>query len=130
MFIVLRYNLCLDHNMMIIEIQQQPHQPILIANIYNPPAGSTGAHLMGQHLRNLDLPNMYPTIIAGNFNLHHPDWEEMTTELITAAKTMAKWLQDMYFSLLNVHNYPTFHHHNHIHHLVCDLTMANKRAIG
>ena len=130
MFIILRYNLCLDHDMMIIEIQQQPHQPILIANIYNLPAGSTGAHSTGQRLRNLDLPNTYPTIITGDFNLHHPDWEEMTTEPIAAAKTMAEWLQDTYFSLLNVHNYPTFHHHNHIHHSVCDLTMANERAIG
>ena len=43
---------------------------------------------------------------------------------------MAEWLQDESFSLLNVHNYPMFHHHNHTHHLVCDLTMANTRAIG
>ena len=27
-------------------------------------------------------------------------------------------------------NYPAFHHHNHIHHSVCDLTVANARVIG
>lgn len=73
---------------------------------------------------------MHPIIIASDFNLHHPDWEDMTTELIATARALAEWLQDTSYSLLNVHNYPTFHHHNHIHHLVCDLTAANARAIG
>ena len=130
MIVVPRYDLCLDHDMMVIEVRQCPHQPILIVNLYNPPTGSTRAHLTGQRLILMNLPDMYPTIIAGDFNLHHPDWEEMTTELIAAARTMAEWIQDMSLSLLNVHNYPTFHHHNHIHHSVCDLTLANTRAIG
>ena len=54
----------------------------------------------------------------------------MTTEPIATANAMAEWLQDESFLLLNVHNYPTFHHHNHIHHSVCDLMVANARAIG
>ena len=36
---------------------------------------------------------------------------DMTTESIAAAKAMAEWLQDKSFSILNVHNYPNFHHH-------------------
>ena len=67
---------------------------------------------------------------AGDFNLHHPDWEEVTTEPPATARAMAEWLQDKSFSLLNVHNYPNLHHHNHLHHSVCDLPLANKRAIG
>ena len=130
MIIVPRYDLCLDHDLMVIEIQQRPHQPILIVNIYNPPAGSAGAHSTGQRLRLLELPDTHPVIIAGDFNLHHPDWEDMTTEPIATARALAEWLQDTSYSLLNVHNYPTFHHHNHIHHSVCDLTAANARAIG
>ena len=130
MIVVPRYDLCLDHDMMVIEVRQRPHQPILIVNLYNPPTGSTRAHSTGQRLILMNLPDTYPTIIAGDFNLHHPDWEEMTTEPIAAARTMAEWIQDTSLSLLNVHNYPTFHHHNHIHHSVCDLTLANARAIG
>jgi len=130
MIIVPRYNLCSDHDVMIIEIQQCPHQLILIVNMYNPPAGSAGAHSTGQRLKLIDIPDTQPAIIAGDFNLHHPVWEEMITKPIAAARAMAEWLQDTSFSLLNVHNYPTFHHHNHTHHSVCDLTVANARAVG
>ena len=28
-----RYDTCLDHDILVIEIQQRPHQPILIVNI-------------------------------------------------------------------------------------------------
>ena len=101
----------------------------LDVNTYNPSAGSIGAHLTGQQL--LNPPDTYPTGMTGDFNLHRPDWEEMTTELIiAAAKAITEWLQDKSFPLLNVHNYPTFHYHNHVHHPVCDLTVANARAVG
>ena len=128
--VVPRYDICLDHDMMVIEIQQRPHKPILVVNLYNPPPGSSGAHSTRQRLKLLDLPDSSPTIIAGDFNLHHPDWEEMTTEPPATTRAMAEWIQDMSFLLLNVHNYPTFHHHHHLHHSLCDLTLANTRAIG
>ena len=35
--VVPRYDICLDHDMMVIEIQQRPHKLILVVNIYNPP---------------------------------------------------------------------------------------------
>jgi len=35
--------------------------------LYNLSAGSAGAHLTGQQLRLLDLPNTYPIIIVGDF---------------------------------------------------------------
>ena len=105
--VVPRYDICLDHDMMVIEIQQRPHKPILVVNLYNPPSGSIGAHSTGQRPKLLDLLDLYPTIIAGDFNLHHPDWEEMTTEPPATARAMAEWIPDMSYSLLNVHNYPT-----------------------
>ena len=111
--VIPRYDICLDHDMMVIEIQPRPHRPVLVVNIYNPPCGSIGTHSTGQRLKLLDLPGTYPAIIAGDFNRHHPDWEEITTEPPATARAMAEWLQDKSFSLLNVHNYPTFHHHNH-----------------
>ena len=128
--VVPRYDICLDHDMMVIEIQPRPHQPVLVVNICNLPSGSIEKHSTGQRLKLLDLSGTYPTIIAGDFNLHHPDWEQMTTEPPATARAMAEWLQDKLFSLLNVHNYPNFHHHNHLHHSACDLTLANKWAIG
>ena len=51
---------------------------------------------------------------------------------VEPVEAMVEWLQDKFFSLLNVHNYPIFHHHNHLHHSVCDLTgeigIASQRA--
>ena len=128
--VVPRYDICLDHDMTVIEIQPRPHQPVLVVNIYNPPSGSIGTHSTEQRLKLMDLSGTFLTIVAGDFNQHHPDWEEMTTEPPATARVMAEWLQDKSFSLLNVHNYPTFHHHNHLHHSVSDLTLANTRAIG
>ena len=66
--------------------------PILVLNIYSPPTGSVRAHSIGQRMKLLNLPDAYPTTIAGDFVLHRPDWEEMTTEPIAAA--IAEWLQD------------------------------------
>ena len=49
--VVPRYDICLDHDMMVIEIQPRPHQPVLVVNIYNPPSGSIGTHSTGQRLK-------------------------------------------------------------------------------
>ena len=53
----------------------------------------------------------------------------MTIELVAVAEAVAEWLQDKWFLLLNVHNYPTFYHHNHLHHSVCALTVVNAKYI-
>jgi len=103
---------------------------VFIVNIYDPPSGSIGAYLTGQRLRLLNIPETCATIIAGDTNLHHPDWEEMTTEPTAVANAMAEWRQGKSCSLLNVYNYPTSHHHINMHHSVCDLTMANAMAMS
>jgi len=100
--VVLRYDICLDYNRMVIKVQQWPQQPVFRANIHNPLSGSIGAHPTGQWLRLLNLPETCATIIAGDINLHHPDWEEMTTEPTAAGNAMAEWLQGTSYSLLNV----------------------------
>ena len=61
-----------------------------VVNLYNTPTGSVGAHSTGQRMELLNLTDTYPTTIAGDFNLHYPDWGEMTTDPIAAAKGMAK----------------------------------------
>ena len=81
----------------VIQIQQRLRQPVLTVNTYNPPTGSVGAHSAGQRMKQLNLPDTCPTIIAGDFNLHRPDWEEMTTEPAAAAKAMAGWLRESLF---------------------------------
>ena len=115
--------------MIAIEFQQRL-QPALDVNIYNLQAGSIGAHLTGRRMEPLNPPDTYPTVIVADFNLRPPDWEAIITEGIRAMKAMAEWLQDTSLSLLVVHNYPEFHHYNHIPHSVCELTVANARAIG
>ena len=115
---------------MVIGTQQQPQQSILVLNIYNPPTESVWAHSTDQRMRLLNLKDTYPTVIARDVNLYHSDWEDMTIEPIVAAKARRNDNKKIFFSLLKVHNYPTFHHHNHLHHSVRDLTVANARAIG
>jgi endonuclease/exonuclease/phosphatase family metal-dependent hydrolase len=80
--------------MRVVKIQPCHHQPILIVNIYNLSAWGIGAHSTGQRLKQLKIPNTYPKIIAGDFNLHHPDWEEMTVEPLARAREIVEWLQD------------------------------------
>ena len=53
----------------------------------------------------------------------------MTSEPIAEAAAVAQWVQDESCSPLNVHDYPTFYYHNHLDHSVCDLMVANARAI-
>ena len=107
MIVVPRYDICFDHDIIVIEIEQRLHQPILVVNIYNPPTASVGAHSTGQRMKLLNSPDTYLTVIR-RLQPAPPDWEEITTEPTAAAKSMVEWLQDKSFSLLNVHNYPTF----------------------
>ena len=48
MGVVPKYDLCLDHDILVIVNQQRPHQPIVMVNIDNPPTESVGAHSEGQ----------------------------------------------------------------------------------
>ena len=60
--VVPRYDICLDHDTMVIEIQPRRHQLVLVVNIYNRPSGSIGTHSTGTRLDLLDLPGTYPTM--------------------------------------------------------------------
>ena len=114
MIVVPRYGIRMGNDMAAIEIQQRLHWLVFVVNLYNPPAGGIGAHLIGQRVKPPNLPDTNPTAIVGDLNLHRPDWEKMTTEPIAAARAMAEWLRDRSFPLLNVRKHPTSRHHNHM----------------
>lgn len=124
-----RYDICEDHDMMVIEIRQTRKTPFFIINLYNPGRGTPGAHSTGERLMRLNLPVNGEVIIAGDFNLHHPDWEEMETEPIEAARNLAEWLQGNRYLTHNAHNVPTYLNHDGRFQSVVDLTCSNQGAV-
>ena len=74
--IVPRYDICVDRDMMAIEIQQRPHQPVFGVNKNNQPSWEHLGILEGPTNELLNLPDTCSTVIAGDFALHRLDWKK------------------------------------------------------
>lgn len=128
MTIVPRYDICRDLDMMVLEVQQPGRRAALVVNVYNPGYDSAGAYSTGERLRELTLVHTTPTVIAGDFNLHHTAWQEMDHEPCTAATQLAEWLQQHSFTIHNDYNVPTYVSHDGRFQTVVDLTCSNRMA--
>jgi hypothetical protein len=101
----------------------------MIINIYNDAPAKQNSILF--RLRHLNIPNN-PTILTGDFNLHHPLWstdEFTTTEPITQA--VVDWLSDKGFLLKNdkgMITHPARHSRERAS--VIDLSFVNGLAIA
>jgi hypothetical protein len=72
------------------------------------------------------LPRI-PTIVTGDFNLHHPFWSLSDTDSSPAAEAFMNWVEDHHFTLLNEAEEITFERGSSS--LVLDLTWANHLGI-
>ena len=98
---------------------------MLVINLYNPADNS-----VTPLLSTLTLPNM-PTIITGDFNLHHPNWSSSDKQVMTSGlDALVSWMIAHHFTLQNRQGEITFFrkHDNHIQTSVLDLTWMNAAA--
>ena len=100
-----RYDLCEDPDMQIIEVIIEP-EPFLIINVYNEKQRlpNTPTHYTTTPIPPSNLPYTIdrlllplqlktPTILAGDFNLHHPRWNAAADpSKISKAQPLVNWL--------------------------------------
>ena len=128
--IALRTDLLEDRDIQILEIAQTNHPTTSIINIYND--SPKGDLCILNHLRaaHPSLPNQ-PTLITGDFNLHHPLWsrDDRDLEQDQLANRIADWLAELNYSMLNKKGEIT-HLARHARECpsVIDLSFANQEA--
>ena len=98
-------------------------------NMYNAGPGRNAVSV--QSLLNSDLPQATPTLILGDFNLHHPSWSIAATppcQVTAAANDLVDWTEANAYTLLNSLGHPTrLGQHNQADSII-DLTWANYPA--
>jgi hypothetical protein len=129
--ITLRSDLVEDRDIQVLEIAQADHPNTLIINVYND--SPKGELCILNQLRNIydTLPNL-PTLLTGDFNLHHPSWsrEDRALDQDQLATSVADWLTLKNLTLLNRRGEIT-----HLarqageRHSVIDLSFANAEAV-
>jgi hypothetical protein len=118
-----RSDLVTHRDILILEISLSPNLSFLVINIYND-SKSTALDV----LITLPLPSL-PTILSGDFNLHHGLWSVNDRPPPTSPKTEAllEWTDNNRFNLINKAGEVTFFRTTV--RSVLDLTWANDRAL-
>ncbi|KAF9507786.1 hypothetical protein BS47DRAFT_1398306 [Hydnum rufescens UP504] len=83
------------------------HTATRIINIYNQPTAEDGEYA-ADHLQLLNQDLLTPTILMGDWNLHHPLWRDMEGAPSLRAWETVTWLGENSFSLLNACNQVTY----------------------
>ena len=128
--ITLRSDILEDRDIQILEISQTEQPSTLVINVYND--SPRGDQCVLYKLRNIfnSLPN-HPTLITGDFNLHHPSWsrDDRALEQDQLATSVADWLAEENYSLLNKRGEIThLARHAGERPSVIDLSFANQEA--
>jgi hypothetical protein len=119
-----------DRDIQILEIAQTNQPTSTIINIYND--SPKGELCILNQLRNnpIALPN-HPTLITGDFNLHHPTWsrDDRALDQDQLSTTIAEWLAQENYTLLNKRGEIThLARHAGERASVIDLSFANSEA--
>lgn len=130
--ITLRSDIIEDRDIQILDIIQTGHPMVTIINIYND--APKGDQCILNRLRLMDniLPP-HPTLITGDFNLHHPSWSREARAPTTdqLATTINDWLAQKNFTLLNKRGEIThLARHAGERPSVIDLSFANSEALA
>ena len=92
--ITLRADLIRHPSIMILHVSTGT-EDLLIVNLYNPSDNSVAPLLSA-----INFPDI-PTIITGDFNLHHPMWKRKETKADPIAQPLVNWLTTYQYTLLN-----------------------------
>ena len=100
--ITLRSDLIEDRDIQFLDITQTGYPTISIINIYNDTPKGDECILNQLRLQENIIP-LHPTLLTGDFNLHHPDWslEDRTHNPDQLATNISEWLTQKNFTLLN-----------------------------
>ena len=129
--ITLRTDLIEDRDIQILEIAQTNHPTTTIINIYNDSPRRELCILNRLRDTHDTLPNQ-PTLITGDFNLHHPLWsrEDRALERDQLAEDTVDWLTQKNYTLLNKKGEIThLARHAGERPSVIDLSLANPEAV-
>ncbi|PPQ92947.1 hypothetical protein CVT25_000111, partial [Psilocybe cyanescens] len=125
--LTLRTDILEDKDIQILDVTQPGHDTITIINVYNDTPAQ--GHCILNRLRLLELSLDHPTIITGDFNLHHTLWSTDTTPLnahTQLTEDIVEWLSGKGFLLLNKKGKITHPARNSREHAsVIDLSFVN-----
>ncbi|KAF8154411.1 Endonuclease/exonuclease/phosphatase [Crassisporium funariophilum] len=119
-----------DRNIQILDVTQPGHPTTTIINIYNDTAKGKECILNQLQQTNTNLPQ-HPTIITGDFNLHHPLWsrEDHKYHDNQLTENIVDWLLSEGYSLVNKQGKIThLAQHNGKRPSVIDLSFVNSKA--
>ena len=124
----IRSDLSSHRDLIALEIRSRK-KSLLIINVYNDDHNSALDILYG-----MPLPGDVPTIITGDFNLHHPLWsvEDPVPRSTGRSSDLVDWMESKAFHLCNSQGEVTFQrpHKAHIQASVLDLTWINELGLS
>ena len=112
-----------DPDVLVLDLIEGQHK-VQLVNIYNEDNQSNQRTIERWLYSYQVLPN---TIIAGDFNTHHPWWDPLTTTTSANAEALVDWIEDNHLSLLNTPGEGTFYRSNLRQPSVLDLTLATSK---
>ncbi|TFY51402.1 hypothetical protein EVJ58_g10586, partial [Rhodofomes roseus] len=125
--VTLRSDIANDLDIQVLEIAQNPHPPTIIVNVYNDDR-KQGSRSAAKRLQSLTLPRDAPTILSGDWNLHHPLWSRTSDPAKDSTDQTVDWLTQHGYTLKNEKGAPTFFSHAHDTWSTIDLTFTNPKA--
>src|SRR5260370_15827269 len=113
-----------------VKCEGSKHPPTCIINIYNQTelGESQEPNYTTDRLASIHLHPGFPTIITGDWNLHHNLWDSMVAAESTPARTqdVVDWLEGQSFTLCSKKDVHTRSRSGSQWDMVIDLTFANK----
>ena len=129
--VTLRTDILEDKDVQILDISQIDQPNITIINVYNDPTRNEESALA--RLRNMNINSLatHPTIITGDFNLHHTLWSvKPVISHAKQAEDVVEWLSENGYMMLNTKGEITHPSRNQREEgSVIDLSFANAIAI-
>ena len=105
----LQTDLCNDEDIQILSITTPSIETLYLFNIYNekPRYNPTSPYTLDRILKKTNIPAR--SILAGDFNAHHPWWNSATRRSI-CHETLLQITEEGNFDLLNEEDTPTYHY--------------------
>ena len=81
-----------SRDLIFLQLQIYRSPPLILINAYNAPPGSTDAGAAVNAITSLPRALLRNTVLAGDFNIHHPRWNPLATLRSPLADSFTNWL--------------------------------------